>query len=110
MYKYVNILSPWLRAMHSAFVVLNAVSICNLDVQVRRHLANIMIYPILDFLVDLLMYAISGSQFLQKSALHHSSNDDPFGFIIIPLSLIFIRYLPTLSIACLWLNFGYAKI
>ena len=84
-----------------ASIVLNAVLVCIFDPLVST-------YNVLDFAVALSTWAMSGSQLPQTSASHHSSRDVSFGHSTMPLSLVFIKYLPILKIACLFIACGLA--
>ena len=98
--------SPSLSAMN--LVVLNAVSDCIFEPQVMGHPTYMIINPVLDFAVTLLRCAVSWYQFLQKSALHHSSRGDALGHILMPMSRVFMRYLLILRITCLCEDLEFA--
>jgi len=99
--------SPSLKAMNSASVVLNAISVCNLDVQAMGQFANVIRKPVRDLAVDESLWAASDIQFPLKSASHHTSNDWACGLYISPLSLVACRYRPMRNMARTWLSLGF---
>ena len=89
-------------------VVLNAVSDCIFEPKVMGHPTYMIINPVLDFAVTLLRCAVSWYQFLQKSALHHSSRGNALGHILMHMSRVFMRYLLILRITCLCEDLEFA--
>ena len=79
--------------MYSASVVLNAVSVCNLDCHTMGHPAYLMTNPVLDFDVLESPSAVSGFHVPQKSASAKQSNEALVGSRMMPSSFVPMRYL-----------------